>query len=128
MAKSSELFHEKIKQFGESVKLGQETPASGPVIIKNVGMSIPLNLNEINGPYVMVIPFRTVKESIEILNTSKYGSSVSLFSQNISLVMEVAYLVNAGTVWINSFNIERGVQTRKMSGNYKTLGLEVTDL
>ena len=91
-------------------------------------MSIPLNLNEINGPYVMVIPFRTVKESIEILNTSKYGSSVSLFSQNISLVMEVAYLVNAGTVWINIFNIERGVQTRKMSGNYKCTGLEVTDL
>ena len=88
---------------------------------------MPLNLNEVNGPYVMIIPFRTVKESVEILNNSKYGSSVSLFSQNISLVMEVAYLVNAGTVWINSFNIERGVQTRKMSGNYKTLGLEVKD-
>lgn len=73
----------------------------------------------------MIIPFRTVKESVELINTSKYGSSVCLYSQNISLVMEVAYLVNVGTCWINSFPIEKGVQTRKQSGNYQLNGFRV---
>lgn len=38
--------------------------------------------------------------------------------------MEVAGLVNVGTVWINSFQVEKGVQTRKMSGNYNLSGFE----
>ena len=39
--------------------------------------------------------------------------------------MEVSYLINVGTVWINGFTIERGVQVRKQSGNYQTLGFRV---
>lgn len=33
----------------------------------------------------MFIPFRTVKESVELINNSKFGSGVSIHSQNISL-------------------------------------------
>ena len=116
-----------IKQFNRDANNNNnKTNAHGPVIISNAGLSLPLNLDETNGPYVIVLPFRTVKESVEMLNTTKYGSNVSLFSQNVSLVMEVAYLLNAGTVWINSINIERGVQPRKTSGNYKIHGIEVS--
>lgn len=101
-----------------------------------------------NGPYLMVVPFRTVKESVELINNSKYGCGVCLYSQNISLglitwlkrveisicgficifkkVMEVSYLLNAGTVWINSFPLERGVQTRRQSGNFHILGQRVS--
>lgn len=39
--------------------------------------------------------------------------------------MEVAYLANVGTVWINSFQIEKGVQTRKQSGNFPISGHKV---
>ena len=39
--------------------------------------------------------------------------------------MEVAYLINVGTVWINGFQIERGVQVRKQSGNSQILGFKV---
>ncbi len=39
--------------------------------------------------------------------------------------MEVAYLLDVGTVWINSFPIERGVQPRKQSGNYQLTGFRV---
>jgi len=46
-------------------------------------------LIKVNGPYIQLIQFRTVKESVELLNNSKYGSCVSVFSQNVSLVMEV---------------------------------------
>ncbi|CAF0965081.1 unnamed protein product [Brachionus calyciflorus] len=103
------------KQFTNSI-----TP---PTIIENVTLNSQVNLNEINGPYLMVIPFRTVKESVELVNNSRYGSGVCLYSQNISLVMEVSYLVNVGTVWVNSIPLERGVQTRKQSGDYCISGL-----
>lgn len=36
--------------------------------------------------------------------------------------MEVAYAVQVGTVWINSVQIEKGIETRKMSGNYHIRG------
>lgn len=39
--------------------------------------------------------------------------------------MEVAYLVNVGTVWVNGVWIEKGVQTRKHSGNYQISGARV---
>ena len=39
--------------------------------------------------------------------------------------MEVATLLNVGTVWVNSIPIERGVQVRKFSGNYKLSGVQV---
>ena len=39
--------------------------------------------------------------------------------------MEAAYLLNVGTVWMNSFPIERGVQVRKASGNYSLTGTKV---
>lgn len=70
----------------------------------------------------MLIPFRTVKESVDLINCSRFGGPVSLYSQNISLIMEVAYLLNTGTVWVNAFPIERGVQARKQSGNYQING------
>ena len=47
---------------------------------------------------------------------------MSLWSQNISLVMEVANNLQVGTVWVNSFSIEKSVETRKFSGNYLTSG------
>jgi aldehyde dehydrogenase (NAD+) len=47
---------------------------------------------------------------------------VCLWSENISLVMEVAYALQVGTIWINSVQIEKGVETRKMSGNYHVRG------
>ncbi len=39
--------------------------------------------------------------------------------------MEVAYLVNVGTVWVNGVWIEKGVQTRKHSGNCQISGARV---
>ena len=39
--------------------------------------------------------------------------------------MEAAYLLNCGSIFINGFPIERGVQTRKHSGNYNISGFRV---
>ena len=79
-----------IDEFGCDVKTFKNmenapVAVSPPVLVKNVALSSQLNMNEVNGPYVMLIPFRTVKESVALINTSRFGSGVSLHSQNISL-------------------------------------------
>lgn len=118
LAKEAETNGAKITEF----RSNEAANLISPKIIQNATLNSSFNLAEIDGPYVQLIKFRTVKESIDLLNNSKYGSCVSLFSQNISLVMEAAYLLNVGTVWMNSFPIERGVQVRKASGNYSLTG------
>jgi acyl-CoA reductase-like NAD-dependent aldehyde dehydrogenase len=53
-------------EFGLSVKQfksAENVSVFPPTIVKNAALNSPLNLNEVNGPYVMLIPFRTVKES-----------------------------------------------------------------
>lgn len=108
-----------VMEFSEGNVGAQLTP---PTIIKNAALNSQFNLDQINGPYVQLVQFRTVKESVDLLNNSKYASCVSVFSQNVSLVMEVAYLLSVGTVWMNSYPVERGVQVRKSSGNYSLSG------
>ncbi len=91
---------------------------------------------------MIVTPFRTVKESIDLVNSQRSCGAVSIWSQDISLsknssrtfklefrinlflpeAMEVAANVQVGTVWINSIAIDKGVQPRKMTGNYASTG------
>lgn len=55
-----------IDEFGSNVKQfknSEKSPVFPPTIVKNVALNSQLNLLEVNGPYLMLIPFRTVKES-----------------------------------------------------------------
>lgn len=123
LAKQVESYGAQVTQFKDSNNDGARLVA--PTIIQNGALTSQFNIDQVNGPYVQLIPFRTVKESCDLLSNSKYGSCVGVFSQNVSLVMEVAYLLDMGTVWMNSFPVERGVQVRKSSGNYALSGSKV---
>ncbi|KAJ9583592.1 hypothetical protein L9F63_022065, partial [Diploptera punctata] len=57
---------------------------------------------EISVPLLSAIPFRTAKEAIVIANNTRHGLAASVWSDNASLAMEVAYQLQVGTVWINS--------------------------
>jgi len=74
-----------VQQFTASLQDKANTAISAPTIITNVQPSTEFYQSELNGPYIIVTSFRTVKESIELLNTSRFGSGVSLWSENISL-------------------------------------------
>ncbi len=60
---------------------------------------------EIFGPVAAVMKFRTAKEAIALANNTKFGLGASVWTENISLAMEVALSVKAGTCWINSHNL-----------------------
>lgn len=81
LAKEAESNGAKITEF----RTNNEASLTPPTIIQNATLNSSFNLAEIDGPYVQLIQFRTVKESIDLLNNTKYGTCVSLFSQNISL-------------------------------------------
>lgn len=49
--------------------------------------------------------FRTAKEAIKIANQSRYGLAASIWTENMSLALEMACSMKCGTVWINGHNM-----------------------
>lgn len=60
---------------------------------------------EIFGPVVTVQTFRSVDEAIALANNTKFGLAGSVWTENVSLALEVALSVKAGTFWVNAHNI-----------------------
>ncbi|KAK3096828.1 hypothetical protein FSP39_003725 [Pinctada imbricata] len=92
-----------IFQFKESI------PSKGcyypPTIITNVQTVSRVVVEEIFGPVLVVLPFRTAKESIALSNNTIYGLGGSVWTENVSLALEVALSIKAGTIWVNCHNL-----------------------
>ncbi len=86
-----------------------ELPASGcfypPTLLTNLEASAAVAQQEIFGPVLVAMSFRTPSEAIELANNTRYGLAASVWSENISLALETARQVKAGSVWINSSNL-----------------------
>jgi len=76
-----------------------------PTLITNVQTTSTVVQEEIFGPVLTVMSFRTPKESIAIANQSRYGLAASVWTENMSLALEVALSIKAGTVWVNAHNL-----------------------
>jgi aminomuconate-semialdehyde/2-hydroxymuconate-6-semialdehyde dehydrogenase len=74
-----------------------------PTIIDGLSVDCQTNQEEIFGPVVSMMPFKTEKEVIEMANSTKYGLSASLFSRNISRAHRVAAAIDSGVVWVNTW-------------------------
>ena len=75
-----------------------------PSIITDVDSSHPLVQEEIFGPVLVIMSFRTQPEAIQLANNTRYGLSASVWSENINRAMHVAPALIAGVVWINCHN------------------------
>src|SRR5690606_40694767 len=84
-------------------------PANGcfypPTLLTNVSPASRVAQEEIFGPVLVVMTFRTPSEAIKLANNTRYGLAASIWSENINLALEAAHKVKAGTVWINSTNL-----------------------
>lgn len=60
---------------------------------------------EIFGPVLVAYHFRTPKEAIALANNSRYGLASSVWTENLSLALEVALSIKAGTCWVNGHNM-----------------------
>ncbi len=74
-----------------------------PTIIEGLSYDCSINQEEIFGPVVSIIPFKTEEEVILMANSTKYGLSASIFTENISKAHRVAASIDSGVIWINTW-------------------------
>jgi len=60
---------------------------------------------EIFGPVVCAMKFKTVEEVVERANNTNYGLAAALHTRDVRLAQRVANALEAGTVWINCYNV-----------------------
>ncbi|WP_433676781.1 aldehyde dehydrogenase family protein [Microbacterium gorillae] len=75
-----------------------------PTIFTNVQASHRIAREEVFGPVLSVLTFRTPAEAIEKANNTPYGLSAGIWSDKGSRILAVADRLRAGVVWANTFN------------------------
>ena len=96
-----------------------------PTIFTDVDNSMTIAQEEIFGPVLSVIKYKTDKEAIEIANDSIYGLASAVWSEDYDRCLETAKQLRAGTVWINDHHLLNCVAPfggYKQSGNGRELG------
>jgi aldehyde dehydrogenase (NAD+) len=76
-----------------------------PTLLTNVQPAATLAQEEIFGPVLVTMTFRTPDEAVELANNTRYGLAASVWSESINLALDVAPRLAAGVVWINSTNV-----------------------
>lgn len=85
-----------------------ELPADGswfpPTLITGASTSAGVAQTEIFGPVLVAMSFRTPVEAVQLANNTVYGLAACVWSESISLALDVAPQIKAGVVWINTAN------------------------
>jgi aldehyde dehydrogenase (NAD+) len=76
-----------------------------PTLLSNVHPTSVVAQQEIFGPVLAVITFRTPREAVELGNNTAYGLAASVWSESLNVALHVAAQIKAGVVWVNSTNL-----------------------
>ncbi len=76
-----------------------------PTLFTDVQPASLLAQEEIFGPVLVSMTFRTPDEAVELANNTRYGLAASVWSENINLALDVAPRLKAGVVWVNATNV-----------------------
>lgn len=74
-----------------------------PTLIEGLGAEAKTNQEEIFGPVATLIPFETEEEAVAIANSTRYGLSASVWTQDLQRAHRVASKIEAGLVWVNTW-------------------------
>jgi aldehyde dehydrogenase (NAD+) len=111
------------KQGARLVVGGQRVGSKGyfvsPTIFDGVKDEMTIAKDEIFGPVVGVLPFKTMEEVVERANNTSYGLAAAVWTKNIDKAHLYAKAVKAGTVWVNCYHI---VDTTTPFGGFKQSG------
>ena len=84
-------------------------PARGlyfpPTLLSNVHPSSIVAQQEIFGPVLAAMTFRTPAEAVELANNTVYGLAACVWSESINVALQVAAQIKAGVVWVNCTNL-----------------------
>ena len=74
-----------------------------PTVIEGLAADCRVNREEIFGPVVTLTPFDTEEEVLEYANSTEYGLSSTLWTENLTRAHRMARGIEAGIVWINTW-------------------------
>ena len=84
-------------------------PARGlyfpPTLLSNVHPTSVVAQQEIFGPVLAAMTFRTPREALELANNTVYGLAACVWSESINVSLQVAAQLKAGVVWVNCANL-----------------------
>lgn len=76
-----------------------------PTLCTGAPVSSSIVTEEIFGPVLVSLTFRTPAEAVKLANDTRYGLAASIWTEDLSLALEVAPAIKAGTVWVNCTNL-----------------------
>jgi acyl-CoA reductase-like NAD-dependent aldehyde dehydrogenase len=90
-----------------------------PTVMVEAQNDMAFMRDEIFGPVVGVMPFRSEEEMITLANDTRYGLSSGIWTKDIDRAMRFANQIEAGTVWINTY---RASSFMSANGGFKESG------
>ena len=90
-----------------------------PTVFVDVKDSMSIAQEEIFGPVVVAMPFKTIDEVVTRANDSPYGLAAGIWTESLSIAHQVADRLKAGSVWVNCYNL---TDPASPFGGYKQSG------
>jgi aldehyde dehydrogenase (NAD+) len=76
-----------------------------PTLLMGVAPSSTVAQEEIFGPVLVTMTFRTPAEAVALANNTRYGLAASVWTEHLGLAIDSARKIKAGTVWVNCSNL-----------------------
>jgi aldehyde dehydrogenase (NAD+) len=88
-----------------SLKLPKSGSYFPPTLITGVSPASALAQEEIFGPVLVTMTFRTPDEAVSLANNTRYGLAASVWTETIGRALDIAPRLASGVVWINATNL-----------------------
>jgi aldehyde dehydrogenase (NAD+) len=106
--KIRELVDSGVEEGAQMVQTQCSLPARGfwfaPTFFTGVSQSSRIAQEEIFGPVLSVLTFRTPEEALEKANNTPYGLSAGVWTEKGSRILKMAQKLRAGVIWANTYN------------------------
>ena len=91
-----------------------------PTVFADVKDDMTIAMEEIFGPVMSIMKFKTVDEVIQRANNSNYGLGAGIVTKNIDNAIKISNALRAGTVYVNSYDV---FDANTPFGGYKDSGI-----
>jgi aldehyde dehydrogenase (NAD+) len=88
-----------------SLKLPKDGSYFPPTLITGVSPASALAQEEIFGPVLVTMTFRTPDEAVALANNTRYGLAASVWTETIGRALDIAPQLASGVVWVNATNL-----------------------